>query len=273
MALSNLRMIINNFHDTATLTATSEALPVSYTQESGRSKIWRSVDTATQVINGALFSPNFLSALVVYNHNLTTVGTIRVEYLLQEEVVYDSGDIVASSLIPLGIWRVGVDPWGAQDLTEFPNTHYVIWTDPTLATDYRITIKDPNNPDGYVQVSRIMAGLSYSPDMNASYGVQLEWQEFAEHKRTEGNSLRTVGKGIARVMTFNLDYLEREGLGQLSRELLKTGKQQDVYINLYPEKGGALEAEHAFVARRDNSYAHTHDYFNNWKTQLAMVEI
>lgn len=266
-------MIINNFHDTATLTATSEALPVSYTQQSGRSKIWRSVDTAPQVIIGTLPSPNFLSALVVYNHNLTTVGTIRIEYLLQGEVVYDSGVIVASTLIPLGIWRVGVDPWGAQDLTEFPNTHYVVWTEPTLATDYRITISDSNNPAGYVEVSRIIAGLFYTPKMNASYGVKLEWQDFAEHKRTEGNSLRTIGNGTARVMSFDLAYLEREGLGELSRELLKTGKRQDIYINLYPEKGGALEAEHAFVARREGSYGHEHNYFNNWQTQLAMTEV
>lgn len=266
-------MIINNFHDTATLTATSEALPVSYTQESGRTKIWRSEDTAPQVVNGTLPSPNFLSAMVVYNHNLTTAGIIRIEYLLQGAVVFDSGDIIASSLIPLGVWRAGVDPWGAQDLTEFPNTHYVIWTEPTLATDYRITIKDPDNPDGYVQVSRIIAGLSYSPEMNASYGVNLEWEEFAEHRRTEGNSLRTIGEGTARVLTFDLAYLEREGLGELSRELLKAGKKQDIYINLYPEMGGALEAEHAFVARRQGNYGHTHDYFNNWKTQLAMTEI
>ncbi|RUR34467.1 hypothetical protein [Vreelandella nanhaiensis] len=266
-------MIINNFHDTATLTATSGALPIEYTQRSGRSKVWRSVDTAPQVIDCALPDPDFLSAVVVYNHNLTSAGTIRIEYLLQGDVVYDSGVIFASSLIPLGVWRAGVDPWGAQDLTEFPNTHHVVWTVATLATDYRITISDSNNPDGYVEVSRIIAGLAYSPKMNASYGVSLEWQDFAEHKRTEGNSLRTIGDGMARVLTFDLDYLEREGLGELSRELLKVGKRQDIYINLYPEKGGALEAEHAFVARRDGSYGHTHDYFNNWKTQQKMIEV
>jgi len=248
-------------------------LPIEYTQRSGRAKLWRSVDTAPQVIVGTLESPKFLSSVVVYNHNLSTAGTIRIEYLVQGEVVYDSGVIIASTLIPLGIWRAGVDPWGAQDLTEFPNTHHVVWTVPTLATDYRITISDSNNTDGYVQVSRIITGFYYSPKMNASYGVSLEWQDFAEHKRTEGNSLRTIGEGVARVLNFNLDYLDRNGLGELSRELLKTGKRQDIYINLYPEKGGALEAEHAFVGRREGNYGHTHDYFNNWKNQLSLIEV
>ncbi|WP_404462889.1 hypothetical protein LG331_09020 [Vreelandella aquamarina] len=270
-----LRLIIDNAHDAATLTATSEALPVANTQRSGRSYVWRSNGTGQQVLTGTFDVPRYLSALLVYNHNLTSEGTLRIEYLLEGAVVFDTGPVIAADIIPLGIWQAGIDPWGAQDLTELPSVQYNVWTDSTLVSSYRLTLNDPGNPDGFLQVSRIFAGIPYSPDpdKNASFGVNLEWQEFAEHQRTESGSLRTIGEGVARRLSFDLNHLDSVGLAELGRELLKAGKQQDVYISLYPETGGMKEAEHAFIARRANNYGHTHNYVNNWQAPLVLEEV
>lgn len=269
----NIRLIINNEHDEATLTATSEATPIDYTQRSGRSYVWRSADLAPQTITATLPGVRYLSGLVVYNHNLTSLGTIRIEYLLDGTVVYDSGEIIAADLIPLGTWQAGVDPWGEQDLTELPTVQYNVWTAPTLADSYRISVDDPSNPDGYMQIARIFAGIAYSPEYNPQYGLSLEWQDFAENRRTESGSLRTVGSGTARRLTFDLDFLSRAGLTQLSRELLRTGKGRDIYISVYPGVGGMREAEHAFVARRSSDYAHSHAFFNNWQSSLEFQEV
>lgn len=271
--MSNLRMIIENAHDDAMLTATSEALPVAFTQRSGRSYVWRSTSLDEQVITASFSEPRFLSAMVLYNHNLTSEGTIRVEYLLEGETVYDSGTIIAADIIPLGVWRAGIDPWGAQDVTELPIAQYNVWTESTLVDGYRITLNDANHPDGYLQIARIITGVAYSPRFNASYGVELEWVDFAENTRTESGSLRTIGEGMARRLTFDLSHLSGAGLGELSREMLKARKRQDIYVSLYPEAGSIKEAEHAFVARRDNNYGHTHDRARNWQNQMVLEEV
>lgn len=271
--MKNLRMIIDNAHDTAVLTATTAATPVANTQRSGRSYVWRSENLEPQVIEGALESPTFLSAMVLYGHNLTPGGTVRVEFLVGGEVRYDSGPVPAASIIPLGIWRAGIDPWGAQDVTELPIVQFVLWTPDTLADSYRITINDPNPPQGYIQIGRIVTGLYYSPEMNINYGVNLTWEDLAENRRTESGSLRTVGEGEARSLTFDMSHLTQSELTRLSRELLRVKKRTDIYINVYPEAGGMLEAEHAFIARRSENYSHTHAFFNNFEVPSAFTEV
>lgn len=271
--IDRIRLIINNEHDIAALTATSEATPIAYTQRSGRSYPWRSTDTADQTITASLPSTTYMSAVVVYGHNLTSLSTIQVEYLLDGQVVYDSGEIIAADLIPLGVWRAGIDPWGKQDLTELPTVQYNIWTSSTLVDGYRITIKDPDNPDGYLEVSRIFAGVSYSPQINPKYGLSLEWQDFSENQRTESGSLRTVGAGTARRLTFDLGHLDDVELTRLSREMLRSGKGRDLYVSVYPGAGGMMEAEHAFVARRASDYAHGHTFYRNWESSLELQEV
>lgn len=268
-----IRLIINNEHDTATLTATSEATPVEYTQRSGRSYPWRSTDTSEQVIEATLASRQYVSAVVVYNQNLTSTGTIQIEYLRDGSVVYDSGDMIAAELIPLGIWRVGLDAWGAEDLTELPTVQFNVWTEQIPIDGYRITINDAANPDGYIKIDRIIAGVGYSPEYNPAYGLQLEWQDFSENRRTESGSLRTVGSGMARRVSFDLSFMSKNGLQGLSQELLRVGKGRDIYISIYPESLGMLEAEHAFVARRSSNYGHSHSFYNNWESSLEFEEV
>lgn len=270
---NNIRLIITNVHDDATLTATSEATPAEYTQRSGRSYVWRSSSTATQVITASLSTASYLDAVVVYSHNLSTNGSVRIEYLLGGSVVYDSGEIIAADLIPLGIFQVGIDPWGERDLSELPTVQYNVWTDSTLADAYRITLTDPANPDGYLQVSRIFAGSAYSPEYNPSYGLRLEWQDFSENRRTESGSLRTVGSGMARRLSFDLTRLAEVGLTQLSRELLRNNKGDDIYISVYPERGGQIEAEHSFIARRAVNYSHSQPAYCNWQSSLEFEEV
>ena len=146
---------------------------------------------------------------------------------------------------------------------------------PTIRADsYRITISDPDNPDGFIEVGRIIAGETFSPKFNVSYGLELEYQESSEHRRTEGGSLRTIGDdSLARRLPINLDWLEAPDRRRMSDELLRIGKRGDIYISVFPESGGLDEAEYAFMARRENNHAHTHDFYANWSSHPVFVEV
>ncbi|MBW5801200.1 hypothetical protein [Halomonas elongata] len=269
----NLRIIFDNAHDAATLSATSEALPITNTQRSGRSYVWRSTDLAEQVITGVTDGALSVNAVVVYQHNLTNLATVRVELIRNNDVVYDSGEMVASELIPLGEWQAGVDPWGGSQLTELPNVQLSVWMPDIFIDRYRITINDPDNPDGFIQTERFVVGSYYSPVFNASYGPQLDWEDSSEHKRTESGSINTISGNVFRRLTVDLNHLDSSDRSALTLNALKSGKGGDVFVSLYPEKGGIDEAEHEFLARRENSYSHTHNRFRNWKTQLVYVEV
>lgn len=271
--MRNMVMILDNLHDRASLSATSEATPVEFTQRSGRSYGYRTDGLSNQVITATLDTPTFLTDLVVYGHNLSSAGTMRIEYIFNEEVVFDSDVRYVSTLIPIGQWRAGIDPWGGADLTQLPTVQFSVSTESTLATGYRITLNDPGNPDGYLEISRIFTGYSYSPEYNLSYGVSLTWEDFAQHRRTESGSLHTVGQGEARKLTFDLAHLSQSEQILLSRTMLRSAKGRDIYVSIYPGAGGLKEAEHAFVGRRESPYGHQHTHFNNWQSSLEIWEI
>jgi len=270
----NMRIIFDNLHDDSTLTATSEALPVSYTQRSGRSYVWRSTSTAEQVITGTLATPGYINSIILLRYNFSVTATVRIELLLSGSVVYDSTQRFPSELKPLGQWVVGVDPWGSSNLALLPAKQFAVWLPQVVLCDsYRITINDANNPDGYLELGRIFIGQYYSPQYNPAYGMSLEWQDFGENVRTESGSLRTVGKGSARSMSFDLEVLERQGFEELTLKLTRAGKESDAYITMYPEQEGVLEAAHAFVAKRASNYSTGNDRFRNWRSALTFEEV
>ncbi|GAA0694058.1 hypothetical protein [Vreelandella titanicae] len=270
-----MRAIMDNEHDRATLTASSAQSPVENTQMAGRSYSWRGLTATNERITAMLENPTFISSVVVYGHNLSSVGTVQVEYLFEGEVVFDTGPVVAADIIPLGVWRAGIDPWGGSDLTSLPSIHYNVWTEPTLVDGYQITFDDPNSEAGYIQVGRIFSGLPYSPpkDMNVSWGVKLRWVFRGEKKRTESGSLRHIGGGVSRRLTFDFKHLDDEETGILTQELLRAGAGQEVYINIYPEEGGVKEAAHAFVAMLDDDFETTNEFHNNFSAPLAYLEV
>lgn len=274
MNYPNLRMIIDNLHDSATLTATSQALPIAYTQRSGRSYVWRSTSTATQVITGTLTSVQPLDGLVVYRHNLSPAAMIRWELLANGSVVYDSGMVSTAELVTPPNLRVGIDPWGLTYQDALPAEQTVHWPGLRFADQYRITISDTGNPDGYIEVGRIVVGLAFSPIYNPAYGLSLTWQENAEQVRTEGGSLRTItSNGQSRLLNIDLNFLEGGDRTRLTTDLVKVGKQGDIFVSVYPEQGGIKELEHSFIARRENEYGHSARFYNIWQSQLALAEV
>lgn len=269
-----MRLIIDNLHDGATLTATSEALPIAYTQRSGRSYVWRSTDTDDQVITGTLSSVQPLDGLVVYRHNLSPAAMIQWELLSDGDVVYDSGMTTTAYLVTPPNLRVGIDPWGLTYSDALPANQTVRWPGLQFADQYRITISDPGNPDGYIQVGRIVAGFAFSPQYNPAYGLSLTWQEDAEQRRTEGGSLRTItSNGKSRLLNIDLNHLPGGDRTRLTTELVKVGKQGDVFVSVYPEQGGIKELEHSFISRHENDYSHTHNFYANWQSNLSLAEV
>lgn len=268
----NLRIIFNNQHDIATLSATSEALPIEHTQRSGRSYAWRSADVAPQIITASI-PPTYLSALVLLQHNISLTGSVRVELLLSGSVVCDSGRKMPSEAKPLGEWVVGVDAWAVSDLSELPSRQYVHWMDRLeLCDSYRITIEDAANPLGFIQLGRIFSGQYYSPEYNPVYGLSFELDEFTELVRTESGSSRSVGEGSTRTVSFDLDFLNKNGMEELALALVGAGKRAEVYLNVYPEQGGITEAIHAFSAKRRSNFAQQHNFFNNWASSMTFEE-
>lgn len=270
---NNIRFVIENAHDKAALTVTSEAQPIKNTQDKVRGRIWRSSSTSNQTITGTLTSGTFANSFVFGRHNLSSSATIKLVLKLSGSSVYDSGDKKIEELIPAGVWRVGIEPYGATYNDKINPQVGSIWFDPVAFDEYEITIKDNTNSDGYIQASRIFLGLSFEPSINMSRGVKLDWIENTEHVRTDGGSLRSDGnQGLYRQLTINLDWLNEADRTALLSNFYNAGKGSDFFVSCYPEVGGMKEIEYSFIAKRKNNLSLTNNLINNWKSQLVLVE-
>ncbi len=271
-----MKMLAGNLHDIASLAVTSEGMPISYTQRSDRPLVWRSTDLQPQVITATLPEISFIDCVALTRHNLGSLGAVRVELLLQGDVIYDSRDQSSALLMPAGQFMAGVNPWGATFNDQMPNESSLVihWLDVPLAVDeYRLTLT-AQIPEGYLEVGRIFAGLSFSPSENFNRGLSVDWMESGEHVPTESGSLRTVGLGeLRRKFNLQLDWLGEIDRQQLVNRLVKSGKGVDLLVSLYPGAGGMKELEHAMVCRRENDLSHQHNHLHNWQVPMIFIEV
>ena len=266
-----VRFIIDNAHASAALAATSEALAIENTQNSLRSRVWRSANLATQVITGTITAE--ASGFAIARHNFSALATVQLVLKKSAAVVYDSGAVEVGQTVPAGTWRAGIDAYGGTYDARFETQIYSKWFAPTAFDEYEITITDATNPAGYMQFGQLFLGLSFEPAYGMSYGMQMQWLEQTEHQRTDGGSLRSEGTHAKhRRISFALDWLGDADRRTVLGDFLSVGKRGDVFLSAYPETGGMLEIEHAFVCKRMDDLRFGHPFAYNWASAFNFEE-
>lgn len=262
MSRGNLRLLVENQGDLATLTASpavSATLPVTNLQVAPRARVMRTTGTDDQQILGDQSEGLVADGFSLARHNLTSVGTVQIELFdgagQTGSLVYDSGEIDVADPIAAGVFRAGVDSWGENE-NDYDDI-FVCWFDAAyIYQSFRITLRDSLNPDGYLEAGRLFLGLSISPSVNFSYGAKLSWVEDTRQERTAGGSLRSEGIGSYRRFEVPLDHLDTADREVLASAFRRVGKRQDILIAGYPEATGNQASDYTLVAKlvSDNSY-------------------
>lgn len=263
--MSNLRLIVENQGDSATLTASPAVvatLPVTNLQIAPRSKVLRTTSTADQVINGDMGAAFVADGFSLARHNLGTQATVKLRLFdganQTGSVVYDSGDVAVSEPIAAGVFILGVDAWGdkASDI----DVIFTHWFTPTAYRSFEITLSDAANPDGYLQAGRMFLGLSLAPEINYAWGAKLEWVEDTKLERTAAGSLRSEGVQPFRRFSIDLNHLTVSDRERFSAAFRRIGKRQDILIAGYPGAPGAQAIDYTLVAKltQGNSYSASH---------------
>ena len=276
MSTGNLRILATNLHDTAALTATSEAMPVTNTQRSERAYVWRSTDLTSQIVEGTLSKTGYVDCFAFDRTNLGATETVQIELFSGADAVYDSGQISAALFIPLNAWRVGIDEWGATYNDRMPGNASlcVHWlTEPKAIDRYKLTFSSTGNST-YIEIGRIFTGLSFSPEVNMGWNPKVDWLESIEQVYTEGGSLRSVGSSQPRrAFSIKLDWLSVADRQRLLTEVVRVSKSADLLVSLYPGRDGLDELEHTMICRRSNNYGHQYTHLNNWSSALDFLEV
>ncbi|WIX34154.1 hypothetical protein QO259_05685 [Salinicola sp. JS01] len=272
-----MRLILDNLHDRATLTATSAAAEcgIDTTQRDEREYRWRSADTGEQVITATFDRTRYLDTVVLAQHNLSGAADLVLELLDSDgNTLWSSGSVITADYIPAGVWRAGIDPWMATYNDQLAQPLTIIDTPLTAARGYRLTINDPANASGALEIWRIAAGQWFSTVYGPSWGIDLNWRDNGKRTRTYGGSLRTRGGGFVwRELALRLDHLTPSDMTRLTVDLAQRGSVATVFLDCLPQRGSIDRLRAAFFAQLDGGYGDTHDRYRNYAAPLKFLEV
>lgn len=256
--MANMRLISVNNWDAATLTQSAgdyeHRLPITHTQIYNNSRVFRSSSTADIEILFNWGEPVFLEAFTLWRHNLTSEAQIRVQLYngphQTGDLIFDSGNILADIPKNLGDLVWGKDPLGVSTYTHWETATRAIWFEETFVTvSGRLTVSNPSNPNGFLEVGRIYAGETFSPTINADLDHVFQWETDVKSNPTAGGTVHTLDAALYRRLTFNLSHLsfgDRAEFANLTRAL---STHKDFFLALRPGVGGAFERDYSFAAK------------------------
>lgn len=276
MAL-NIRIVRESHADQGVIAASSEARPVTALRNAQRGAVWRSDSPAEQMLQGDFGASRVTTAITLWRHNLTAGATWRARLWSGEnqtgDLLYDSGTVAPIQPKSLGDLEWGVDPLGASLFTGWKSSFSTLWFGAVSARSWRVDLDDPDNTDGFIQATRLMIGSHISARYNFSYGLTLQWRDRTEQQRTDAGSMRVIEREPYRQMRLALEFLrsdERPTWLDIGRRI---GRRENVFVSAYPERGTALERDHAFLARLTDDIGHTHPNALSWASELVFEEI
>lgn len=276
--MTNLRIIHHNAADQAAITASSQAanLTVANLLTDIKSDVWRAsgpVATLTAIFPSAAL----IGAVALPFCNLSSAATLRVRaYTLASDTtpVVDTGSVQACAHRALGAWDWGLEPLGVNAFSYGGGAYGRTWFAPQWVEKLVIDIDDSLNPAGYIEASRLVAGMYWSPQNNADYGASLTADDASQQYRNEGGDLLTNVGPRSRKLALVLSSMSPPDRSKLMAILRGNGKSRPVFISLFPESDDPLlEQDHQLYGKLPEAVSVATPYFERYSTSITVEEI
>lgn len=250
--MSNMRIVWDNAADRGSIAATSEAgqLVAANLRNNLKSKVWRALSTEASIIL-AWDTPEPIGAVVLAFNNLTSKATVRIKgYTWSDSMIpeYNSGAVECAPAPALGQFQWGTPlgenfyKRGGASLFAYGYGGYgVVWVPGGRAfRRMEIRISDPDNPDTYIEVGRLIAGPWWSPMYNFDFNHSVTMYDSTENKRTGGGDLRGEKMAKWRIIDFSLSNMNSEDRAAMMRMVRLHGVSEPFFISLFPESEDKL---------------------------------
>jgi hypothetical protein len=274
---NNLRIIYDNVADSAALTASSVAsgLPVTNLQREQKGLVWRSTST-TATITATWSAAQTLQAVALPFCNLTPTATIRVQVyanIADTMPVRDTGPQPAGAYIPDDIW--GGNPSLSVNSYSFGGGTYArLWFGRSIGRRMEITISDPNNPAGYLEVNRLVCGNYWSPTYNTSFGLSIGYADSSTQTRTEAGNLLTTAGTLHRTLDFDLQWLTAKDKTQMLSILRGNGLRKPMFVSVFPQDvDKTKEQQYQIYGKLTDLAKLTHPVYSVYSSSISLQEI
>ncbi|KAA0572266.1 hypothetical protein FZ983_32360 [Azospirillum sp. B21] len=278
MAVNNAIILYWNKADTATVTASSEALPANRVQDPRPGRVWRATGYTSESLTFDHGSSVDMTHGAVVAHNLSAVGTIRCEVADVADFstkLYDQTIEAWPPVSGFGSDRFGVSLGGYPTLSSFADYRPFNMFDfgGTLAARYVRYTFTSSAASGNIQVGRIFTGIGYQPEVNFSYGWSSEWADPSELVETEA-SFFVIRRQKYRVLRLSLENVpQTEALSALDDLKRIVGKSRDVLVVLFPGADLPTQYRTSIYGIPIENGPVSNPYFQRFATSVAVREL
>ena len=281
--MANLRILHDNAADRAVLTASSQvgALGPANLQRDRKSAVLRATGMA-QTITAAWPAQEVVAYVGLFSTNLTSTARMRVRGYAQPGdavAVLDTGWTMPCPEAPLGSYPFGEMPlgwnaykWGGVNTwARGGGSNLVSWFSAVLVRRLVVDVTGLDTPEGYIEMSRLVAGNYFAPEYNASYGASLQLQDTSEAYRTSAGSPKAAVGTTSKKLSINLESLTPPDRARLMHILRECGPIKPLMFSLFPENADPLiEQDHMMYGRVANLEAVATPYYETYSTPLEI---
>lgn len=225
-----------------------------------------------------------IDTVILGHHNLSPLAIITLtvygknNVLLATQVLNQSGDPGANQK-PLGVWRVGIDPYGSRrelEMDAWPET-LPAWFDlneyPAVIVDrIEINIKNPTNPQPFVKLGMVGIGKRLVLDSGISYGHSIS--TLSSGNLGELYNARVIRSGLrrkAKSFQFGMEHLTSNDRANINR-LDRAYPNDPVYLCAFPGETGFMLDDYSFMGFFADTPQFSHQFFGYHSTSLTLKE-
>ncbi|PTR04974.1 alpha-tubulin suppressor-like RCC1 family protein [Nitrosomonas nitrosa] len=146
----------------------------------------------------------------------------------------------------------GFDTNNSSSFAYGGGNYFSIQTPNHQVHDINITIDSSTNPDGFIEISRLVAGKSIQTNYGASIGVVSSLDDRSEVTRTEAGDSVVDYRPVTKSLEFNLAHLNKSERAELINIFRSVGKRNPVYVSLAQGKDEDFKKSMEIYGRLDD---------------------
>ncbi len=273
--MSAVRFYPDNAADRAVLTGPAVAgMPLANLKADNRLP-WRAASTSATLAL-AWPQPEFIDGVALAHSTLSDGATWRLVGRLAGAVVFDSG--VTAALPPQGL---GEFVWGLDPLNVNANTYNAppralafCWLPAAVQVDQlEIYLADPGLSLGVIQAVRLIAGLSWQPEANPDWGVEVKVVDSGRRERTGDGGLVREAAPLAREMRLSLPTLTTLDRNTLFNQVFRRNTGRPMLVAAMTQAVDAMQdADHAMWGMLAAENGASNFAYQRWSSSIVVQE-
>jgi hypothetical protein len=275
---NNLRIIYNNWTDTAALSlvsgSTQFGFQLSALKSARKGVVWRSTGTSA-TIQLDFTQDQVVGGVMLPFCNLSKTATLAVQlYTAAGSLISTTTSNPAAPFQQLTQAQWGALPNGVTSYAYGGGAQARCWITPTSCRRVRVAVSDTSNQQGYLELSRLVVGDYWSPTYNTEFGLAVGYKDFSTQQRTEAGSLITSTGILAKTLKLNLSYMTATDRTQLLEIVRGVSTKYPVFLSTFPldsdmEREGLYQVYGKFVTNPTIN----HPLFSIYTTTLELEEV